>query len=527
MIRSEVRFHFAASAALFAAACAAFFPCLFNSFVNWDDTVYLHTNPLIASLDASSLARLFSTAYQQAYTPLSFLTFALERPLFGLDPLPYHAVSIVIHALNAVLVYAVFFLLTRSRGSAFLGALLFAVHPVQTEAVAWVTQRATLLSAFFFLASVAAFLSGRRTKRALLSSFFLFIMSGLCKPQGAALPLVLLLIDRTREPRDRRLSAGWFMLFATAAFLVLAVSFMASSASTVQSGRLLGASVVERLPLVAYAPFFYLKQLCYPFALSALYGKVPAGQAPSALILSVLWAGAAALLFLVRSRTFVGFGVLLYLVILAPTLPVFAVRHTAYADRYLYPASIGLFYIVGEGLCRFIRSLGRKVRVIRVAGLSLVGALFLGLATISAAQCTVWRDSVALWSDVVIKGGDRDAFVWFNLGNAYRDAGDLNAAMACYDRALSLEPNDARALHNRGHLLFGAGHLEAALADLERSIRLEPGLAIAYSNRALILVRLKRLPEALDDIRRAAALEPGDTRYAGQLAAIQDLMQQQ
>lgn len=547
--RPSCSLHFPAGAALLVAlaAVAAHLPGLLNGFTNWDDDHYLTLNTLVLQLTPAHVWQYFSSFQLGNYHPLTLLAHALWHHVFGLAPLPHHALNLALHAANAVLVLALFDALGMQRPGALIAALLFATNPLQVEVVAWTAQLKTLLATLFFLAALLAYL--RRlddpVPRFPASALALTACSLLAKPAAVLMPVILVLIDRVRGR-----ATGRRVLWEKAPFALLA---LLSGGVTLFAQQ--GAFRPATMQPLAHGPFvashgvlFLLAKAVAPVGLSALYpyperasGGLPwtflVAPAALAVLATVLWRLGA------RSRD-VRYGTLFFLAMLAPTLQVIPVGFAHTADRYFYLPSIGLFFLVGRGIDRMAtRESGGTVRRRAIAALLLLAVVVSG--TLSWRRTSVWHDGVSLWSDVVAKrpssyvgwgnlgqalattgnlvlaesaferaldlAGPRfhRAKILFDRGSARQEAGDQTSADADYSLGLEIDPDNTRVLVNRGNARDALGRPREALEDYARAIALDPGNSLAWYNRGVTLAGLGEHAIAVESFDRALNIDPG------------------
>ncbi len=390
----------------------------------------------------------FLAGLPRGIRPLLKFTYTLNWSS-GLGLFGFHLVNVGLHAANAVML---FFLASTiggpsvSRFAALLPALLFAVHPVQTEAVTYISGRSVSLMAFFYLGSLLAYLRGReRTSRFLLylASPILFLLAAASKEVAVTLPFALILCEAVRRERD-----GWMVSLRAQAvhwalLLFLAILFLSHSGY----GRLLEAcfdirGAAANLLTQIHGIGYLLSRLAMPHALSIDpdLPVFPWGSPvliPEALLLAALLSAG---VFGLKKRCMAGFGILWFFLHLVPTNS-FIPRLDVANERQLYLASWGLFLAVTEGADLLREKLG-ALRVTAVAAV-----LVIALGTLTVFRNASYRSEVALWEDTVRKSPGR-ARGWNNLGYAYQQAGSLLDAEAAYLRALRVDPGYARARGN-------------------------------------------------------------------------------
>jgi len=481
-------------------ALTAYGPALRGDFI-WDDDQYVKENPLLK--DADGLRRIWTEPRASLqYYPLVFTSFWVERHLWGLDPLGYHLVNVLLHTLGAGLLW--FVLVQLGVPGAWLAAALFALHPVHVESVAWITERKNTLSLPFFLASIAAYVRfslgdgfSSRGQPALpgaraaggwyLLSLALFALALLSRTTTAVLPAVVLILLWWRNGR-----LGWRDLAPLLPFLALGAAFGLFTArlETEHVGALGAdweASPVERVLVAGRIVFFYLTKLLWPADLSFVYSRwqVDARAWWQYLFPAAAAAGVAALW---GARGRIGRGhlaaALYFLVCLAPVLgflKVYPMRFSYVADHFQYFASIGPIVWAAALLDRFSsgalggESLGRLARgpggaLARRAGTAALLAL---LWALTWQQSGMYRDPETLWRATI----RRNPSAWLahaNLAEILLGRGQAREALEFTTRAVSLKPDDAGVQVMQGKALLLGGHPAEAIGPLQEALRLQP-----------------------------------------------------
>lgn len=442
-----------------AAAAAVFLPALQNGFVNWDDFAYLVDNERLRAFD---WAWLLTNRMLGTYQPLAWLSYALDFALWGMDPRGFHLTNLLFHAATAGVFCRLAAELFRRTGlaeprvawAAFLAALLFALHPLRVESVAWASERRDVLCGLFYLSCAWAWLLGRRGW-----SLAAFILALSAKGMAVTLPLALLILDRFALKRP--LTIG--LLTEKASFWVAAAAFgLLGLASQVGSGNSMewgnyGFSM--RLAQSFYGLAFYVAKSFLPWGLSPLYLHpswspfYPPYLAAAAAVLS-----AAVLAWRLR-RAWLTASLLFYALTLAPVLGLIPYGPQLVADRYSYLACLPLALAAGAWL-------SRKQR--RFAGLFLGAAL----AALTVRQIGAWKDSETLWQSA-LKADAKNHFAYDKLGLSRAQAGRRAEAIALFEESLRIAET-ASAHNNLGSALAEDGDIRRALPHFERAAQLDP-----------------------------------------------------
>ncbi|HLC18824.1 MAG TPA: tetratricopeptide repeat protein [Thermodesulfobacteriota bacterium] len=509
------------------AAFLVYLPALGNGFVNWDDPVYVYENLGIRSFD---LEYIFTETVAANWHPLTVLSHTIDYALWGLNPRGHHLTSVIIHSINTALVFILAFMLVEASGLkdrrpcgrmaltvAFVSALLFGLHPLHVESVAWVSERKDVLSGLFYLLSLILYLgyAGGEQKRTVCyaASLFIFVLALMSKPMAVSLPLTLLILDfhpldRLKAPTIKRALVEKIPFFAFAAMLSLTTLFT----QKVAMSRFL---LTERVNLAVRSYVFYIYKTLLPVDLLPVY---PRPSEPT--FLSVEFLGSLVILLaitvfcvLMARRKKLFLSVWLYFVLtLAPVIGIIQVGFQAAADRYMYLPSLGPFMLVGIGAGFFVQRSAAKTPLYVTAVLTIIVSVVLSLLTVS--QTGIWKDSFTLWHYEISRTENRtDAYVpagvvYYNLALAYDSVGDFRKAINYYDITVKKDPKHAKAYMNRGIAYGELGMLGAAIDDLNRAVELDPGNAKAFLNRGAALLTLKRYEAAKEDFSRAVVLDP-------------------
>ena len=463
--------------ALLAAVLAfvVFVPALGNEFLNWDDEPLLLNIDDWRGLGPAQLRWMFSTYHFGHYQPITWLTYGLDYVLWDMNPTGYHLTNNLFHAANTLLVYFVALILLRRalegpgevrswpvHLGALLATLVFALHPLRVESVAWVTERRDLVSAFFGLLTVLAYLRAVAPdqvhyRRWMGLTLLVYIVSMLGKIGGAPLGFVLLVLDwyplRRLGPGPRQ----WLSRRGVAVgaekipFLVIAIGFSVATLR-LQQGEWLytldNHSLPARTAQAFYGLVFYAGKTVVPTGLLPLYELRPPldpGEARFVLATVVVLAMAVLALVQWRRRPGIAAAGLCYAFMIGPLLGFFQNGPQLVADRYSYLSCLSWPILLAGGLVALVRRRGGPRLRAAVAGGSLVVVGTLGALTWR--QCEVWRNSVTLWSHTVRHDPD-SSFGNNNLGALLLADGQNERALPFVRRAAEVDPRNYRAWFN-------------------------------------------------------------------------------
>lgn len=482
----------------------AYWPALDAGFV-WDDDDYVTQNPVLRT--PAGIWRIwFQPLSLPQYYPLVHSTFWLEYRLWGPSPLGYHAVNLLLHAGAATLLWRL--LVRLAVPGALFAALLFAVHPVGVESVAWVTERKNVLSLVCYLLAAHAWLRWRDEHRP--RSFWIatawFVAALLGKTVTASLPAALLLVtwwQRGRiERREWLAAAPWFLLGAALGWFTVHLE-----ATHVGAATALQLSPAERLLVAGRAAWFYLASLLWPWQLCFNYPRWQLDTGSLAQWVFVAAAAAApALLWLLRAR--LGRGPLTALLLFGGTLvpalgffDVYPFRFSFVADHFQYHANLAIFAGIAALAARATARWPAQAR------LGLAALVALPLAVASFRLCRDYRDEPTLWS-ATLRCNPDSALALGNLGGLALARGDLAAAKDYSERAVRTDAGCHEAIANLAVIAHRGGDRTTARRLYEQALAMKPNSAASHHNLGVLLRETGQKAEGLRLLRRAVELDP-------------------
>ncbi len=516
----------AIGAAIIIVTCIlAYMPAIKAGFI-WDDDRYITENELLSAPDG--LWRIwFTTDSPSQYFPLTYTSFRLEYVLWKLNPTGYHITNIILHSANVLLVWLV--LRQLMIPGAWLAAMIFALHPVQVESVAWVTERKNVMMVFFALLSILAWVKFAERShnlrpgwRLYILSLLLYVLALAAKSTACTLPVALLLVLWLKN-----ISVNWkrwlqilpYLLLGLVAGL-LAVWWENNHQGTENAN--IDLSLIDRFLIASRAIWFYIGKLLWPADLSFSY---PQWKINSAKPLQYGWLAAccAVAFALWYWRKEFGKGAIAAVVFFAVTLlPVigfinlYTFVYTYVADHYQYFASISLIALAAAIGHRAVSKLDKQGKnVARV----LAGLILVTLAVLTYRQCHAYKDMESIWLDTLAKNQD-SWLAYNNLGVTYCKLGRYEDAIKAHKQAIRLMPEWAEANVNLGADYSKLGRYEDAIETYMQTIRIKPGYAPAHYNLGVVYGKLGRYDEAIEAYKQAISLEPNDAASYNNLGNV-------
>lgn len=505
-----------------------------HQFINFDDTIYVTNNSFVKSgLTQKSVAWSFGFEHRGGayWQPLTWLSHMLDYQLYGLWAGGHHLTNLIFHLVNTVLLFLILNTMTGDLLMSAFVAALFGLHPVNVEAVAWVSSRKTVLSTLFWMLAMTAYVyyTKRPSLHRYLLTFFVFTLGLMSKPMLVTLPFIFLLLDywplgRLRfkhldsgdnEKKDQVKIFGHYALPELGLILeklpLLALSLISSRLTLLSLqpyGNVLPLKLVPlslRISNAVVSYINYIKKMIWPNNLTVLYSfpeTIPLWQSFGAgLLLTCI---SVLVLRVIRSKPYFTVGWLWYLGTLVPVIGlVQGGLWPAMADRFAYVPYIGLFIMIAWGIRDFIA--GKRFGKIACALLSVI--LLTALMVSSWLQVGCWQNSMTLFTHAIHLNPD-SAIAHFQLGRALEDSGRLDGAIVHYDKVLKIDPKYAPAYTNLGAILERKGNKKKAMAHYYKALTINPYDAGAYNNMGNILAGLGRIREATLAYRQALRLQP-------------------
>jgi len=515
-----------------------YLPVCHYHFVDYDDDDYVADNPVVQNgLTWAGLKWAFTTWQANNWHPVTWLSHMLDCELFGLNPGAQHAVNVLFHAANAVLLLALLLRLTQALWPSAFVAALFAWHPLHVESVAWIAERKDVLSTFFGLLTLLAYvrfaqskagnqgpatsvvasgLNARSLAPGYTGALIFFVLGLMCKPMLVTLPFVMMLLDywplgRVTNYKGQVAGILRLMLEKWPFFVLSAASCVMTFLAQAEPGNEAVISL-DKVPLfyrlgnalAAYGR--YLLKMVWPTDLAVFYPmsdkiiRVWTTAIVAAIVLTAIswcvWRGR-------RSRPYLLVGWLWFLGTLVPVIGLVQVGGAALADRYTYIPSIGVFLAVAFGA----RDLAGRFQPLRIPVGIAAGLILASCLMLTENQLRFWRDSQTLFTHALAVTRDNDV-ARINLGVALEQQGQYNEALAEYRKAEQLTPKRFQVHNDLGNLLADMDKPAEALAEYQEAVRLKPELPLLHDDLGSMLAKLGRFNKAMGEFTNAMRLDP-------------------
>lgn len=456
----KIRTHLLPSLILVCVTCLTFMPVLKADFIGLDDTEHVLENPAVRGVTAAHIRQAFAQNINGVAVPLTTLSFMVEYQFFGFNPLVFHLDNLLGHIAVVLLVFAFARRLGIGGAASFIAALIFAVHPMKVEAVAWVSARKDILFALFYLLCMHLYWSYLETRKTHLYALALAaaVLSLLAKPMAVSIPLILLLLDWYRTGRVEVRMLADKLPFVFCAGMAVVVSYALNAGSSAES---IGSGLLHWM----WCFTFYIWKFAYPWSLSPYY-EFPAPAAVTSLPYAFSIAGSLALAVCCwvfrRDKLFV-FAVLFYVCSIFFLLRFEHDRGFSVAsDRYMYLSSLGFSLWLGSK-AQGMWQTGHIWRILILMVLAL-------LAVKSFQQCAIWQNSLVFWQSIY-PAHKHNRYIAGSMGNAYYSAGRYNEALDIFN-GLIAQAGSASAHFDRGRTWEVLGDAVQSRDDFNKSIAL-------------------------------------------------------
>lgn len=511
--------HLCVLAAIIVITALAFSPVLNNGWVGYDDQPLVLNNYSITRLDTEHIHLIFTSVVNNAYIPLTSLSFALEYHWVKLKPFLYHLDNLFLYLLDIILVFFCARRLGLSLAAATIGTLFFSLHPLHVESVAWISERKDVLYALFYLAAVYSYLGfiQRRKYGQYILTIVFGTLSMLAKPMAISLPLVLFLFDWFyRRPFSLVLvleKIPYLFIMGLLAGPTFSANGQASNAFTLLTFK----GILQFI----WCFIFYIKKFLVPIDLIpvyllpqpvALFNQEYLGSM-AALVL-VVWS----LIWFRKNRWYVwAWGFYFSSIFLLLRFDDHAYGNPV-ADRYMFLGELGFCLFIGVLADQWHKKISKN-KMVLVMAISVILAFF---AYRTYQQCKVWQSGVTLWGhelDILqknksipwedtLKTYHNLAVIYCDLGAGYQNRGDMRQAISAYDKAIAINSNLAEAYNNRGIIYQAMGNGARAILDYNKAIEINPASDQIYYDRGLAYQGQGNLRQSILDYSKAIGINP-------------------
>lgn len=477
-----------------------YIPTLNGEFLWYDDDIMIFNNPLIMKFNFYTVKNCFGFDNIIHYHPLVYISYSIEYSLFGAEPFIFRLDNVLLHCVNSLLVFLFIKGICSSLRIAFITALIFAVHPLHTESVAWATERKDVLYSFFYLFSLIMYVKFSKSGKTefYYSSVLLFICSCFSKAMAVTLPAAILLIDYILPKSKLTLKNKIPYIFISIIFVIINLKVAHYKTDMPDF------SFYERVALVFYSVLFYPYKMLLPIKLSAIY---PYPESLEVIhLVSVMMAPGLVYAFIkLKTPAYVKFGISFYLITVFPVLPLIPFGISVTAERFVYLPMLGLIYAVVKFIYSFSYERMTNNNLFSRIAFLIIGVVIITLSYIAFQRAAIWKNTETLMNNV-LENDSRNYFACLILGNYYFDKNLYEKAAACYQRSVVLKPGYADAYFNLGNAYFKCGKYNDALKAFYRVTEIKPGDMASYNNIALIYETIGEYSKAMEYYKKAAEL---------------------
>jgi tetratricopeptide (TPR) repeat protein len=489
--------------AIFLFCFIAYAPSNSFDFTNWDEKRYIFETPLVQKFNWSNIKLMFTNKVLSSYNPFVLMSLAWDYSIAGSKASWYHVHNSVLHIINSLLLYWVVYGLLKDKFMALFSAIFFGLHPMHTEAVAWIASRKDVLYSFYYFISLGSFVCFLNNKKTYwyLISIIAFLCSLFSKSQAVTLPVVLFLFLYFREALNRKAIAKLipFFLFS---FVFGLITIAGGNKGLTADEYGANFNFIQKIFLSSHAFCLYLFKSIFPFNQSAIYAFNAANDSSIETIsyLSVLIVPLIGYLlyFFYRKDKLPFMGLSFFVVNTFLILHVLATNSSLIYERFTYISYVGIGLILAW-IIRKKFSLSNSIILALITGIILI--------PITQNRASVWANSETLWTSV-IENQPTVSVAYNNRGNVYYLQANWLKAKADFEMAIKLNPRYPNSYSNRGSVNIYLGKFEESLKDNEKAISISPGFPEAWLGRGVALYNLNRTEEAIECYDKAISLIP-------------------
>jgi protein O-mannosyl-transferase len=499
-----------------------YYPSLKNGFTNWDDNVYIGENKLIQSVSSGNIKQIFETKNHVSlnYHPVTILSLAIDYKLSKYNPHTYHSTNLFFHLANTALVFLLIYFLTQKNVLAStITSLVFAIHPMHVESVAWVAERKDVLYVFFLLLSAILYqlYINKNNWLHYFLSFALFVLACLSKAMAVVLPLVLLLMDYYM---GRKITVK--TVLEKIPFFVVSIVVGLLAVKIQSQGAIAEFSVftlTQRICFTSYGFIFYIAKFFVPLKLSCYYPypnyenvSLPLEFYISPFLVAALIIG---VLFTHKKTNLYVFSLLFYIITIALVLQFISVGQVITADRYSYLPYLGLAFPVSMLIHKY--SLNNSISFKKIVLPSLFVVLFL-FSFITYNRISVWKNGDTLWSDAISKYPHAETYrnrgsylvnkAAYDLGQKKVEENEYDRALDDFNKSVAISQKNPKVFTNRANIFGLKGKFPEALQDYIAAIKLDSLDPQTYFNQGVTYGYMKQFDNAIKSYTKALRLQP-------------------
>jgi protein O-mannosyl-transferase len=504
-------------AALLVLTALVYMNSLHGAILNFDDVEYFNNHPEVLRLTWKNIGMYFSHYYVIMYQPLPVLSFAINYHFSSLNTLPMHVVNLFFHLSNIILVYYLIKKVSERFDVAFIVAILFALHPLNVEAVSWISARSSGMYTFFYFLSLVFYIDYIKKGlkwRYIIVAFLFFILSLFSKAQAVTLPVVLLLFDYY----FKRKLISWRTLLEKIPFFALSIVFGivamsdAGTMANITKGMMQDYSLFDAFFLVCYSFVFYFFKLLVPFSLASVYVYPPKmnGHLPiicyfTPAILAVI----AFLIFKLRHYRYVILGAGLFFITISLNIQIIPSRLFIVTERYAYFPFIGLFFIIGMFYDDLAKKKSPRLKQLRSLITAVLAIYTIAFSYTIYERNKIWKSDIPFMTDILHKNPEVPYLsrAYGNRGHAYSLMNDYPDAIKDFSDAIRLKSDEGISYFNRGLCYYKLQKYQEAIADYDLAVKYNGGAFVVYSNRAVAKFDSKDYPGTVNDCNLATKMD--------------------
>ena len=497
------------------AVLAVHWPALSAKAFSFDDGLYFTGNSLVQNPSWASARRFFAEALEPStvggyYQPLTMISLMTDYALGGRENnlTPFHRTSLSLHAANTALIIVLLYMLFGQVWTAAAVGLLFGVHPLTVEPIPWVSERKTLLAAFFALWSLILYVrhAHRNDWRVYAGCFVTYVLALMSKPTSLPLPALMLLMDYWPLNRWRRKRVAEKLPFFVVGGVFAVITYISQKRTSFIA--LPGQYNPAHIPLtICHNIIFYLYKIIWPANLSSYYPfPKPLGLSNPTVLACVVGSCILIGLLVVSLRWTRGLltGWLFFFMAILPTMQIIRFSHVIASDKFAYLPSVGLLMILASFSGRLFQSGKPAVR----QAVLIIAVILAGAESVATRQYLAqWRDTVTLYEYMLRLTPDL-APLHANLGAGFKSEGKLDEAISHFRQAIQLDPYDAESHYNLANALQLQGKLDEAISLYHKALRIKPNFAEAHNGLGIAMAAQGKLDEAISHYRQALQLKP-------------------